>query len=71
MSGYAIAWLAWAGGFAITEGLALANKRQGDTLSEETRKVFRTRSAAGRIVFGSAWCGFSAWYLGHILKWWP
>lgn len=70
MSGYTIAWLAWGAAFGITEGLALANKRDDDTLSEETRKVFHTRTHAGRVAFGVSWVGFSAWFLGHILEWW-
>lgn len=53
---------------AVFEAYALANRRQGDTLSETTRQAFRTRtSRTGRILFGSTWAAFSGWYLVHIL----
>ena len=56
---------------AAAEAYALRNKRDDDTLSEVTRSVFRVRTTrAGRWIFGGAWVGFSAWYLGHILDWW-
>ena len=58
------------------EAWALARDKKGDTLSEATRKLFRTgypdrpevkRSNAGRKIFAVAWVGFSAWYTYHIL----
>lgn len=71
MSGYTLAWVAWGAAFAVTEVMALANKRRDDTLSENTRILFRVSSSrAGRVAFGAAWVGFSAWFLGHILEWW-
>ena len=71
MSGYTIAWLAWGGAFALTETLALVNRRSNDTLSEQTRLLFRVSSSpAGRLVFGLGWGAFSTWFLGHILQWW-
>lgn len=61
-------WSAWTMAFAVAEGLALANKKDGDTLSENTRRLFRTRtSKAGRAVFAAGWIGFSGWFLIHIL----
>ncbi|WP_411147386.1 hypothetical protein [Streptomyces sp. A30] len=61
-------WIAWTAVFAVAEGLALANKRDGDTLSENTRRLFRTRtSKAGRAVFAIGWFGFSGWFAIHIL----
>jgi len=72
MNAYTLAWVAWGAAFAVTETLALVNKRSNDTLSENTRLLFRTSSTrAGRIAFGVGWVGFSAWFLGHILQWWP
>lgn len=53
-------------GFAY-EAYALLSKRDGDTLSERTREWFRTRTKPGRLVFSLAWCGFSIWFLLHIL----
>ncbi len=71
MSGYTLAWIAWLAAFGIIEGMALANKRSDDTLSEHTRRWFAVDTRAGRTAFGVAWVGFGAWFLGHILKWWP
>jgi len=69
-----LAGMIW-GGLTVAgvmyEGYTLFNKRKEDTLSATTRAVFQTRrSKTGRVVFGVAWTGFSAWYLGHILDWW-
>lgn len=50
------------------EAYALRNAWAGDTLSETTRRVFRTRTPVGAAVFGVAWLGFSAWYLAHVLR---
>ncbi|MBX9392290.1 hypothetical protein K4749_01420 [Streptomyces sp. TRM72054] len=52
---------------AAFEVCALRNARQGDTLSESTRRWFRVHTKAGAIVFGVAWVGFSVWFLDHIL----
>lgn len=52
------------------EAYALRNGRDGDTISEATRRLFRVRTRAGKIVFASAWIGFASWYLGHILWGW-
>lgn len=68
MSGYTLAWAAWLGSFAIIEGLALANRRPGDTFSEHTRKAFATYSKPGKATFAVVWVGFAGWYLVHILR---
>ncbi|MFG3263429.1 hypothetical protein [Streptomyces bobili] len=60
-------WIAWTAVFAVAEGIALANKRDGDTLSENTRRLFRTRTSTGRAVFAVGWFGFSGWFALHIL----
>ncbi|MFJ2225548.1 hypothetical protein ACIOFY_36600 [Streptomyces anulatus] len=61
-------WIGWTVVFAIAEGIALANRRDNDTLSENVRRLFRTRtSKAGRAVFAVTWFGFSGWFLLHIL----
>ena len=31
---FTVAWLLWIGAFAVVEGVALFNRREGDTLSE-------------------------------------
>lgn len=61
-------WTLWVTSFAVYEGLTLANAKKGDTLSENTRKLFRIRTnKIGRAAFTVGWTGFSAWFLLHIL----
>jgi hypothetical protein len=61
-------WALWTAIFVIAEGIAIANKADGDTLSENTRRLFRTRtSKAGRAIFAVGWFGFSGWFALHIL----
>lgn len=55
---------------AAFEAYTLKNGREGDTLSETTRRAFRVRTKAGKIIFTAAWGGFATWYLGHILWGW-
>ncbi|MEU2968936.1 hypothetical protein ABZ687_28665 [Streptomyces ardesiacus] len=64
----ALLWGAWALFFAIYETRALTNRKDDDTLSENTRKLFRIRtSKAGRAVFTVLLGGGAAWFLLHIL----
>ncbi|MFJ5143040.1 hypothetical protein [Streptomyces sp. NPDC088707] len=64
----ALLWGSWALFFAIYETVALANKKDDDTLSENTRKLFRVRSSkAGRAIFTVVLGGGAAWFLMHIL----
>lgn len=64
-------WLTIVGlGFAVPEGVAIANKTPGDTLSERTRAFFRTKTRAGKTVFIAFWlalAGVWAWFLPHII----
>lgn len=61
-------WITWSCLFAVCETIALVNRREGDTLSENFRRLFRTRtSKVGRALFAVGWSGFSAWFLIHIL----
>ncbi|MFE1270650.1 hypothetical protein [Streptomyces sp. NPDC058758] len=61
-------WIVWTCAFALFETIALANRRDNDTLSENIRRLFRTRaSKAGRAVFAATWFGFSGWFALHIL----
>jgi hypothetical protein len=61
-------WIGWSLVFAVAEGIALANKRDEDTLSENFRRLFRTRtSKVGRAIFAVGWFGFSGWFALHIL----
>jgi hypothetical protein len=64
----AFLWGAWALFFAIYEAIALVNRKDDDTLSENTRKLFRIRSSkVGRAVFTGILGGGAAWFLLHIL----
>lgn len=74
MTVYTILWLVWAAMFAIVEGVALANKTPGDTLSEHVWALFRTR----RTDFGKTVTGTTrlrrftllaglAWLVAHFL----
>jgi len=67
MDGYTIAWIAWLTAFAVIEGAALADKDEGDTLSEHVRKWFATHTRPGRLAFAAVWLGFAGWFLVHIL----
>lgn len=61
-------WTLWTVAFAVAETIALVNRRENDTLSETTRRLFRTRtSKAGRAAFAVCWAGFSTWFAIHIL----
>ncbi|MEV7512062.1 hypothetical protein AB0O57_29310 [Streptomyces sp. NPDC091201] len=61
-------WTCWTVIFAIAETIALVNRRENDTLSETTRRLFRTRtSKVGRAAFAVGWGGFSVWFAIHIL----
>ncbi|MFF8399822.1 hypothetical protein [Streptomyces sp. NPDC016172] len=63
-----ILWGTWVGFFVIYETVALITKRDDDTLSENTRRAFRTRtSKTGRALFTVAVAGGAAWFLLHIL----
>ena len=52
----------------VWEIRGLRRRGRGDTISEGTRRVFRTRtSKLGRGVFIAAWFGFTFWFPAHIL----
>ncbi|MFD3314753.1 hypothetical protein [Streptomyces sp. NPDC058656] len=64
----AVLWGGWALFFVVYESIALLNRKDGDTLSENTRGLFRIRkSKAGRAVFTVAIAGGAVWFLLHIL----
>ncbi|MER5831231.1 hypothetical protein ABT116_10425 [Streptomyces sp. NPDC002130] len=63
-----IVWALWTSLFALFETWELINRKEGNTLSENTRRLFRIRpSKAGRAAFTVGWLGFSEWFLLHIL----
>jgi hypothetical protein len=68
---YTWTWILWLGAFLVAEGLALVNKKPGDTLSEHAWKWFAVKDEEGRK--NKAWrlrrvaiTGFLAWLLVHI-----
>lgn len=68
-----IAWLALAGGgFTILETIALANRRDGDTLSENIRRWLGITppNARRRVtvpVFAAVLILFVVWFIPHIV----
>ncbi|WP_236244210.1 hypothetical protein [Streptomyces sp. CC210A] len=52
---------------AAYELYALADTKDGDTLSERVRAWFRVHTHPGRATFAIAWTGFATWFLIHIL----
>ena len=64
-----LVWSVWTAAFALYEAWALINRKDGDTLSENVRRLFRVRtSKVGRALFTIGWTGFSGWFLLHILN---
>jgi len=65
--------MAWGGAFVVIEGVALMNKKEGDTLSEHLRRWFSTMTDNGgwsahlRKVVPLA---FVIWLAGHLYKGW-
>lgn len=74
MSLYTLAWVIWAAAFLVIEGIALADRRLGDTLSEHVWKVFKVRD---RRPTAATWAVrvplyvFLVWLSGHLaFGWW-
>lgn len=73
MSVWTWAWAGWALYFAVVEGMALANSRAGDTLSEHVWAFIGSSWLAGRQPSG--WTrlrrfltlAFLAWLVAHFL----
>lgn len=69
-----VSWFIWATVFLTGlafEARTIIDKRKGDTLTEKTRALFFVHTKLGRVIFAVTWIGFSTWFLGHILQWWP
>lgn len=67
-------WIAWliavAASFAALEGTALAKRKEGDTLSEQTRRwagTDRTWKTWGALGFTGVVAGFAVWFIPHIV----
>lgn len=71
---WTIAWIAWGAAFAVLEGVALARKERGDTLSEHVWGWLRIRDArptaftwVARVFLVVA----GVWLTGHLaFGWW-
>lgn len=70
-------WAIWlasvAVSFGVLEGIALLNKKDGDTLSENTRKWIGLKEngvkrVAGASIFAGTILGFATWFVVHILE---
>lgn len=57
-------WASWAAAGAIAETYALRNPGDGDTLSENVRKV--VLHPVVRRVTLAGWVGFATWFAFHI-----
>jgi hypothetical protein len=60
-------WAFWAVCFFAFEGWALANKTDGDTLSEHFRYYFKVKGKTGSFVFLAMFGTFAAWFAAHIV----
>lgn len=61
----------WGGLFLaglVYEFFGLNGHVEGGTLSEVTRKVFRTHHPVGKAVFVSGWALLTAWFVPHIVR---
>lgn len=70
-------WIAWlvltASSFGFLEYKAIANKRDGDTLSENTRRWIglfsksAPRRLTGAVLFSAVIAGLVGWFIPHII----
>ncbi|MCD2462445.1 hypothetical protein MBT42_02615 [Streptomyces sp. MBT42] len=71
MTGFEIAWAAWAGAFVVIEGVALYRKDKNDTLSEQVWKIFHTAQGQQKTkttqVRRAVLTMFLAWLVAHFL----
>ena len=68
MSGWTVAWLLWIAMFAGIEGVALARKQRGDTLSEHVWSWFSIRDkSAGWLLRRGFLAVFLVWLSVHFL----
>lgn len=66
--GYTAAWATWLLMFAAIEGAALADKREGDTLSEHVWRWFSIKNKSrGWRLRRAALLAFLAWITGHFM----
>lgn len=68
-SKYTIAWVLWILAFGVIEYKAIADKSEGDTLSEHVRKLIGTGGKRGAInwVFRGGVLGLLLWLIPHFM----
>lgn len=62
-----LAWATVAGAGVVLEAYVLRRGMADSTLSETTRRVFRTDTKAGRVAFSMTLGGVALWFHRHIL----
>lgn len=71
MTGFEIAWAAWAAAFVVIEGVALYRKDKSDTLSEQVWRIFHTAQGQEKTKTTQARRAvlvmFLAWLVAHFL----
>lgn len=68
---YTLVWAALTAAFVAAEATAIIKKEWAGTFTENVRRLFRTQTKTGRIVFTVIWSVFSIWFFGHIIQLWP
>ncbi|WP_432006316.1 hypothetical protein [Streptomyces parvus] len=72
MTGFEIAWAAWAGAFVVIEGIALRRKAKNDTLSEQVWRIFHTAQGQKKTKTTQARRAvlvmFLAWLVAHFMS---
>lgn len=61
-------WASIAAAVGVLDVWAAWNAREGDSLSEVIRSLFRTHTPAGRVALVLAWAGLTGWLLPHLLR---
>lgn len=63
---YGLLWGGLVAVFAVAEANGIVSETEGDTLSEQTRTFWRTKTVAGRWAFVTVWSVFAVSFAGHI-----
>ena len=63
-------WVAWIAAFGVIEGVALFNKKKGDTLSENVWRWFKVKDpdSSGRSLRMGVLGAFLIWMLVHFMS---
>ena len=63
-----LVWATWAATFVVFEVNGIVNETPGDTLSEQTRRAFNTKTRMGKIGFVTSIVALVGWFIPHILE---